>query len=155
MKYFVLYFLLCSLGVVVIAGNVQGDEQSTDFQKEIDAATANYVATLKNLKQQAADTLDEKTVKAIDARIKGVQKPSILGNWSWYHGVMTVNADGTCHWKGPNKEEHGVWTKASDYLFNWGEKNNDWNYLNVDDEGKLSGKFIIWKGGLQGERPSE
>jgi len=78
--------------------------------------------------------------------------PAILGKWAWYKGVMQVNADGTCHWKGPNHEEHGKWTKPTSYLFNWGEKGNDWNYLNVDAEGRLSGKFIKWGGDLQGTR---
>ena len=102
-----------------------------------------------------ADAKDGEAVKAIDAKIKSAidaEKPPILGTWSWYGGVMQVNTDGTCHWKGPNREEHGLWEKAPDYLFNWGEKGNDWNYLNVDDEGRLSGKFIRWEGALQGTR---
>ena len=79
--------------------------------------------------------------------------PAILGSWSWYDGTMQVKSDGTCHWQGANHEEHGKWEKATGYLFNWGEKGNDWNYLAVDAEGRLSGRFIKWGGDLLGTRP--
>ncbi|MEE2781658.1 MAG: hypothetical protein VX431_05610 [Planctomycetota bacterium] len=79
--------------------------------------------------------------------------PAILGTWSWYSGTMQVKSDGTCHWKGANHEEHGRWKKADGYLFDWGEKDNDWNYLGVDEEGRLAGRFIKWGGELMGTRP--
>ena len=84
---------------------------------------------------------------------RGDLPPPILGEWSWYRGVMRVSADGSCHWQGGGREEHGKWQKATGYLFDWGEKGNDWNYLNVDSEGRLSGRFINWGGDLQGVRP--
>lgn len=79
--------------------------------------------------------------------------PAILGSWSWYTGTMQVKSDGTCHWQGAGREEHGKWKKAEGYLFDWGEKGNDWNYLDVDSEGRLSGQFLKWGGELQGTRP--
>jgi len=79
----------------------------------------------------------------------------ILGTWSWYDGTMQVKSDGTCHWQGANREEHGKWTKAEGYLFDWGEKGNDWNYLAVDSEGRLAGQGLKWGGDLQGTRPEK
>ena len=85
--------------------------------------------------------------------IESGDAPTILGTWSWYGGKMQVASDGTCHWQGANREEHGKWTKAEGYLFDWGEKGNDWNLLSVDDSGHLSGRFVKWGGDLQGTRP--
>ena len=81
--------------------------------------------------------------------------PPILGKWAWYRGTMQVFADGTCHWQGADHEEHGKWKKSSGYFFDWGEKDNDWNYLNVDEQGRLSGRAIQWGGSLEGNRPQE
>ena len=66
---------------------------------------------------------------------------------------MQVKDDGTCHWQGADHEEHGTWTKAEGYFFDWGEKGNDYNYLSVNATGQLSGRFIKWGGELRGTRP--
>ena len=81
------------------------------------------------------------------------RSPAILGTWHWYGGTMQVKSDGTCHWQGANREEHGTWKKADGYFFDWGEKGTDWNYLSVDSGGRLSGQFLKWGGELQGTRP--
>ena len=81
--------------------------------------------------------------------------PAILGSWAWYGGTMQVKADGTCQWQGAGREEHGKWTRADGYFFEWGEKGNDWNHLSVDEQGQLSGQFIKWGGELLGTRPEK
>ncbi|MBC18899.1 MAG: hypothetical protein CMJ74_01395 [Planctomycetaceae bacterium] len=81
------------------------------------------------------------------------ETPPILGSWTWYGGTMQVKDDGTCHWQGADHEEHGTWTKAEGYFFDWGEKGNDYNHLSVNATGQLSGRFIKWGGELRGTRP--
>ncbi|REJ66937.1 MAG: hypothetical protein DWQ31_12960 [Planctomycetota bacterium] len=137
--------LLIALGIYRIAS-------AADYKQTVADATATYVAVLEAARQQALTADDAATARSIAAKIEAVaEEPAIIGRWGWYRGVTTVNADGTCHWKGPNHEEHGVWRKADGYLFDWGEKDNDWNYLNVDAEGFLSGRFVKWGGDLKSE----
>lgn len=157
---------LLALGALLVAADPQTGEKNPKqavqkkeplpaYRTAVNDATQAYVKALQKAQKQAVDAKDEKAAEEIGALIDEVEPP-ILGTWSWYGGTMNVKKDGTCHYKrGENYEEHGVWEKAPDYLFNWGEKGNDWNYLNVDEEGKLSGKFIRWGNELQGERPSE
>lgn len=127
-------------------------EADNGYEQAVAAATFEYLEALTEAKKSAAAAGDTQAVRAIGAKVQAVTaKPKVIGEWGWYKGVTTVKADGTCHWKGAEREEHGVWQKADGYLFNWGEHNNDWNYLNVDADGFLSGKFVKWGGELKSE----
>ena len=123
------------------------DAESTSYEQAVDVATKAYLAALATAQQDATAANDESAVEKIAARIKLVadaDNPPVVGQWAWYSGISTIKADGTCHWKGKNHEEHGVWHKAEGFIFEWGEKGNDWNYLSVNKDGILSGKIIRW-----------
>lgn len=126
--------------------------RAADYDTAVADATQAYVQALEAAKKLATDAKDDNAARSIQSKIDAANgKPAIIGQWGWYKGVSTIKADGTCHWKGPNHEEHGVWRKADGYLFNWGEHNNDWNYLSVGADGFLSGKFVKWGGELKSE----
>jgi len=148
--------MLALLGLLAISlitpTLVEADDEKKDYEKAVAAATDAYVKALQAAQKDAAAAGDEKVAVSIKAKIQSVTaKPEVIGQWGWYKGVSTIKSDGTCHWKGANHEEHGVWHKAEGYFFNWGEKNNDWNYLSVGADGFLSGKFIKWGGELKSE----
>ena len=144
--------IVLALLIVVVVAVAPLSAHAADYEKTVADATNAYVQALEAAKKQAAAAGETKAAESIQAKIdSATDKPAIIGKWGWYKGVSTVKADGTCHWKGPNHEEHGMWRKAEGYFFNWGEHNNDWNYLSVDADGHLSGKGVKWGGPLKSE----